>query len=228
MFKLPSAYSDGCFGTLGNFFKGGNDSLPKLNTYISEIDKYKINGLLGNYEHLPVFDVYEREDAVMDLVLTIYSELVDSFAHLRRSFKFDLRVLVDKGDGLEKFKLGEVNKHTQGYVVGFSVTFTARGETKYPLTITGSWVAPEGYNIPGYSDLYYAFLYDSSFSKEFARKCYGNILVDLYQKVSSKGAIDLAFEKYGSLMLEPKDIDELEEQYKKAEGILRSMLEGGM
>ena len=223
--KVPSAYSDGCFGTLGNFFKGGNGSLPKLNTYISEIDKYKINGLLGNYEHLPVFDVYEREDAVMDLVSTIYSELVDSFTPLRRSFKFDLRVLVDKGDDLERIKLGEVNKHTQGYVVGFYVKFTARGNTNYPLILTGSWVAPEGYGMLGYSDLYYSFLHDNSFSKEFASKCYGNILIDLYKQVDSKGAIDLVVDKYGSLMLESKDIDEVEAQYEKLKSTLRVMLE---
>lgn len=224
VFKVPSAYSDGCFGTLGNFFKGGNDSLPKLNTYISEIDKCKINGLLGNYEHLPVFDVYEREDAVMDLVSTIYSEIVDSFAPLRKAFKFDLKVLVDRGGVLERIRLSGVNKHTQGYVVGFFVTVTARGNAKYPLTLTGSWVAPEGYNIEGYSDLYYAFVYDNSFSKEFASKCYGNILIDLYKQVDSKGAIDLAFEGYGNLLLESKDIDELEVQYEKLKSILGLML----
>ena len=225
VFKVPSAYSDGCFGTLGNFFKGGNDSLPKLNTYISEIDKYKINGLLDNYEHLPVFDVYEREDAVMDLVLTIYSELVASFTPLRRSFKLDLRVLIDRGDCLEGVKLDKVNKNTQGYVVGFQVRFTARGNVNYPLTLTGIWEAPEGYDIPGYSDLFYAFMYDNSFSKEFASKCYGNILIDLYKQVESKGAIDLAFEEYGNLMLESKDIDELEVQYKKLKSIVGLMLE---
>ena len=224
VFKVPSAYSDGCFGTLGNFFKGGNDSLPKLNTYISEIDKYKINGLLDNYEHLPVFDVYEREDAVMDLVSTIYSEIVDSFAPLRRSFKLDLRVLIDRGDCLEGVKLDKVNKSTQGYVVGFQVRFTARGNANYPLTLTGIWEAPEGYDIPGYSDLYYAFMYDNSFSKEFASKCYGNILIDLYKQVESKGAIDLAFEEYGNLMLESKDIDGLEVQYEKLKSILGLML----
>lgn len=224
VFKVPSAYSDGCFGTLGNFFKGGNDSLPKLNTYISEIDKYKINGLLDNYEHLPVFDVYEREDAVMDLVSAIYSEIVDSFAPLRRSFKLDLRVLIDRGDCLEGVKLDKVNKNTQGYVVGFQVRFTARGNTNYLLTLTGIWEAPEGYDIPGYSDLYYAFMYDNSFSKEFASKCYGNILIDLYKQVESKGAIDLAFEEYGNLMLESKDIDGLEVQYEKLKSILGLML----
>ena len=225
VFKVPSAYSDGCFGTLGNFFKGGNDSLPKLNTYISEIDKYKINGLLDNYEHLPVFDVYEREDAVMDLVSTIYSEIVDSFAPLRRSFKLDLRVLIDRGDCLEGVKLDKVNKSTQGYVVGFQVRFTARGNANYPLTLTGIWEAPEGYDIPGYSDLCYAFMYDNSFSKEFASKCYGNILIDLYKQVGSKGAIDLAFEEYGNLMLESKDVDELEVQYEKLKSIVGFMLE---
>lgn len=61
VYRVPSAYDDYDFGTLGNFFKSGGDVLPKLNTYISEIDKYKVNGLLGNYEHLPVFDVYDRE-----------------------------------------------------------------------------------------------------------------------------------------------------------------------
>lgn len=225
VFKVPSAYSDGCFGTLGNFFKGGNDSLPKLNTYVSEIDKYKINGMLGNYEHLPVFDVYEREEAVMDLVSTIYSEIVDSFAPLRRSFKLDLRVLIDRGDCLEGVKLAKVNKNTQGYVVGFQVRFTARGNANYPLTLTGFWEAPEGYDVPGYSDLYYSFLHDSSFSKEFASKCYGNILIDLYKQVDSKGAIDLTFKEYGNLMLDSKDIDEVEAQYERFKGTLRVMLE---
>lgn len=225
VFKVPSAYSDGCFGTLGNFFKGGNDSLPKLNTYISEIDKYKINGMLENYEHLPVFDVYEREVAVMDLVSTIYSEIVDSFAPLRRSFKLDLRVLIDRGDCLEGVKLAKVNKNTQGYVVGFQVRFTARGNANYPLTLTGFWEAPEGYDIPGYSDLYYSFRHDSSFSKEFASKCYGNILIDLYKQVDSKGAIDLIFKEYGNLMLDSKDIDEVEAQYERFKGTLRVMLE---
>lgn len=225
VFKVPSAYSDGCFGTLGNFFKGGNDSLPKLNTYVSEIDKYKINGMLGNYEHLPVFDVYEREEAVMDLVSTIYSEIVDSFAPLRRSFKLDLRVLIDRGDCLEGVKLAKVNKNTQGYVVGFQVRFTARGNANYPLTLTGFWEAPEGYDIPRYSDLYYSFLHDSSFSKEFASKCYGNILIDLYKQVDSKGAIDLTFKEYGNLMLDSKDIDEVEAQYERFKGTLRVMLE---
>ena len=224
MFKVPSAYSDGCFGTLGNFFKGGNESLPKLNTYISEIDKSKINGMLGTYEHLPVFDVYEIEDAVMDLVSMIYSEIVVRFAPLRKAFKFDLKVLVDRGGVLERIRLSGVDKHTQGYVVGFSVTVIARGNTKYPLTLTSSWVAPEGYDILGYSDLYYAFMYDNSFSKEFASKCYGNILIDLYKQVESKGAIDLAFEEYGNLMLESKDIDELEVQYEKLKSILGLML----
>lgn len=157
--------------------------------------------------------------------LTIYSELVDSFAPLRRSFKFDLRVLVDKGDGLGKIKLGEVNKHTQGYVVGFYVKFTARGNANYPLILTGSWVAPEGYGMLGYSDLYYSFLHDNSFSKEFASKCYGNILIELYKQVDSKGAIDLAFEEYGNLMLDSKDIDEVETQYEKLKSTLGFMLE---
>lgn len=225
VYRVPSAYGDYDFGTLGKFFKSGDDVLPKLNTYISEIDKYKINGLLGNYEHLPVFDVYEREDAVMDLVSIIYSEIVDSFAPLRKAFKFDLKVLVNRDGALERIKVSGVNKHTQGYVVGFSVTVTARGDVKYPLTLTGSWVAPEGYNIPGYSGLYYSFVHDSSFSKEFASKCYGSILIDLYKQVDSKGAIDLAFEGYNNLMLDSKDIDELEAQYKKLKSTLEVMLE---
>lgn len=225
VYRVPSAYGDYDFGTLGKFFKSGDDVLPKLNTYISEIDKYKINGLLGNYEHLPVFDVYEREDAVMNLVLVIYDELVDRFTPLRKAFKFDLKVVVAKGGLLEKIKLKEVNKNTQGYVVGFSVTLTARGNTKYPLTLTGSWEAPEGYGMPGYSDLYYSFLHDSSFSKEFASKCYGNILIELYKQVDSKGSIDLTFKEYGNLMLDSKDIDEVDVQYEKIKSKLRVMLE---
>lgn len=225
VYRVPSAYDDYDFGTLGNFFKSGDDVLPKLNTYISEIDKYKVNGLLGNYEHLPVFDVYDREIAVMDLVSIIYSEIVDSFARLRRTFKFDLKVVVIRDGMFERIKLNEVNKQTQGYVVGFSVTLTARGNTKYPLTLTGSWAASEGYNIPGYSDLYYTFLHSSSFSEEFASKCYGKILIDLYKQVDSKGAIDLALDKYGKLMLDSKDVDELEAQYKKLKSTLEVMLE---
>ena len=223
--RVPSAYGDYDFGTLGNFFKSGGDVLPTLNTYISEIDKYKINGLLGNYEHLPVFDVYDREYAVMDLVSIIYSEIVDNFAPLRRAFKFDLKVVVIRDGMHERIRLSEVNKHTQGYVVGFSVTLTARGDAKYPLTLIGSWVAPEGYGMSGYSDLYYSFLHDSSFSKEFARKCYGNILIELYKQVDSKGSIDLTFKEYGNLMLDSKDIDEVDVQYEKIKSKLRVMLE---
>lgn len=225
VYRVPSACSDYDFGTLGNFFKSGDEVLPKLNTYISEIDKYKINGLLGSHEHVPVFDVYKREYAVMDLVSIIYSEIVDSFAPLRKAFKLKLKILVDRDGVLEGIRLSEVNKNTQGYVVGFSVTLTARGNTEYPLTLTGSWVASEGYCIPGYSNLYYDFKYDSSFSKGFASKCYGNILVDLYKKVTSKGVIDLAFKEYGNLMLDSKDIDELEVQYEKLKSTLEVMLE---
>ena len=68
-------------------------------------------------------------------------------------------------------------------------------------------------------------MYDSSFSKEFSSKCYGNILIDLYKQMESKGAIDLAFEGYGNLMLESKDIDELEVQYEKLKSIIGIMLE---
>lgn len=68
-------------------------------------------------------------------------------------------------------------------------------------------------------------MYDNSFSKEFASKCFGNILIDLYKQVESQGAIDLAFEGYGSLMLESKDIDELEVQYEKLKSIVGFMLE---
>lgn len=180
---------------------------------------------MGNYEHLPVFDVYDREYAVMDLVSIIYSEIVDSFAPLRRAFKFDLKVVVIRDGMHERIRLSEVNKHTQGCVVGFSVTLTARGDAKYPLTLTGSWVAPEGYNIPGYSDLYYVFLHGSSFSKEFASKCYGKIIIVLYKQVDTKGAIDLAFNGYGKLILDSKDIDKLEVQYKKLKSTLEVMLE---
>ena len=42
--------------------------------------------------------------------------------------------------------------------------------------------------------------------------------------MESKGAIDLAFEEYGNLMLESKDIDELEVQYEKLKSILGLML----